>query len=99
MTIILTSEELAGVTGYRTSKRQLKELHRQGFYRARNPRQRPIIAPGLCPPLTLKLALLPLLALLVLAGGFAALGHFKASRAASYCRSQVASCRRMVSAR
>ena len=35
MTIILTSEELAGVTGYRTSKRQLEELHRQGFYRAR----------------------------------------------------------------
>ena len=35
MTIILTSEELARVTGYRTSKRQLKELHRQGFYRAR----------------------------------------------------------------
>lgn len=35
MTIILTSEELAGVTGYRTPKRQLEELHRQGFYRAR----------------------------------------------------------------
>ena len=35
MTIILTSEELAGVTGYRKSKRQLEELHRQGFYRAR----------------------------------------------------------------
>ena len=31
------------------------------------------------------------LAVLVLAGGFAWLGHFKASRAASYCRSQVAS--------
>lgn len=35
MTIILNSEELAGVTGYRSSKRQLEELHRQGFYRAR----------------------------------------------------------------
>lgn len=35
MTIILNSEELAGVTGYRSSKRQLSELHRQGFYRAR----------------------------------------------------------------
>lgn len=35
MTIILTSEELAGVTGYRTPRRQLEELHRQGFYRAR----------------------------------------------------------------
>ena len=35
MTIILTSDELAGVTGYRTPKRQLEELHRQGFYRAR----------------------------------------------------------------
>ncbi len=35
MTIILTNDELAGVTGYRTSKRQLSELHRQGFYRAR----------------------------------------------------------------
>lgn len=44
------------------------------------------------PQLALKLALLPPLALLVLAGGFALLGHFKASRAASYCRSQVASC-------
>lgn len=35
MSIILTSDELAGVTGYRTPKRQLEELHRQGFYRAR----------------------------------------------------------------
>lgn len=35
MTIILNSDELAGVTGYRTPKRQLEELHRQGFYRAR----------------------------------------------------------------
>lgn len=35
MTIILTSDELAGVTGYRTPRRQLEELHRQGFYRAR----------------------------------------------------------------
>ena len=32
-----------------------------------------------------------LLAVLLLACGFALLGHFKASRAASYCRSQVAS--------
>ena len=35
MSIILTSDELAGVTGYRTPRRQLEELHRQGFYRAR----------------------------------------------------------------
>lgn len=35
MTIILTSDELEGVSGYRSSKRQLAELHRQGFYRAR----------------------------------------------------------------
>lgn len=35
MTITLNSDELAGVTGYRTQKRQLAELHRQGFYRAR----------------------------------------------------------------
>ena len=35
MSIILTSNELDGVTGYRTPKRQLAELHRQGFYRAR----------------------------------------------------------------
>ena len=35
MTIILNSDELEGVTGYRTPKRQLEELHRQGFYRAR----------------------------------------------------------------
>ena len=35
MTIILTSEELERVTGYKTLKRQEKELHRQGFYRAR----------------------------------------------------------------
>lgn len=35
MTIILNSDELEGVTGYRTPKRQLAELHRQGFYRAR----------------------------------------------------------------
>ncbi len=35
MSIILSSDELAGVTGYRTPKRQLDELHRQGFYRAR----------------------------------------------------------------
>ena len=35
MTIIHTSDELADLTGYRTPKRQLAELHRQGFYRAR----------------------------------------------------------------
>lgn len=35
MTIILTTDEVAAVTGYRTPKRQLEELHRQGFYRAR----------------------------------------------------------------
>lgn len=35
MTIILTSDELALVTSYRTPKRQLDELQRQGFYRAR----------------------------------------------------------------
>ena len=35
MTIILTSDELDRVTGYRTPKRQMQELHRQGFYRAR----------------------------------------------------------------
>ena len=35
MTIILTTDELERVTGYKTSKRQEKELHRQGFYRAR----------------------------------------------------------------
>ena len=41
MTIILTSDELEGVSGYRSSKRQLSELHRQGFYRARTaPRHR-----------------------------------------------------------
>ena len=46
-----------------------------------NPRQRPIIAPRLCPlpQLELKLLLLPPLALLVLAGGFArgGLGHHR----------------------
>ena len=35
MNIILTSDELEGVSGYRSSNRQLAELHRQGFYRAR----------------------------------------------------------------
>ena len=35
MTIILDSDELERVTGYKTHKRQVKELHRQGFYRAR----------------------------------------------------------------
>ena len=38
MTIILTTEELTGVTGYRTPKRQLEELHRHGFYRAKDGR-------------------------------------------------------------
>ena len=32
MTIILTTEELERVTGYKTPKRQVQELHRQGFY-------------------------------------------------------------------
>lgn len=31
----MTPEELERVTGYKTPKRQEKELHRQGFYRAR----------------------------------------------------------------
>lgn len=35
MTIILDAEELERVTGYKTPKRQVQELHRQGFYRAR----------------------------------------------------------------
>jgi len=35
MTIILTSDELDDLSGYRKPKRQLAELHRQGFYRAR----------------------------------------------------------------
>ena len=35
MTIILTTEELERVTGDKTPKRQVQELHRQGFYRAR----------------------------------------------------------------
>lgn len=35
MTIILSTDEVEAVTGYRKPKRQLDELHRQGFYRAR----------------------------------------------------------------
>ena len=35
MTIILTTEELERVTGYKTPKRQVQELHRQGFYLGR----------------------------------------------------------------
>lgn len=35
MTIILDADELERVTGYKTPKRQVKELRRQGFYRAR----------------------------------------------------------------
>lgn len=35
MTITLTLTEMYNITGYRTPKRQLAELHRQGFYRAR----------------------------------------------------------------
>ena len=35
MTIILTVDEVAAVTGYRKPKRQLAEMHRQGYYRAR----------------------------------------------------------------
>ena len=40
MSIILTTDEVAAVTGYRTPKRQLAELHRQGFYRAHVAAQR-----------------------------------------------------------
>ena len=40
MTIILTTDELERVTGYKTPKRQVQELHRQGFYRARIAAQR-----------------------------------------------------------
>lgn len=35
MSIILDTDELERVTGYKTPKRQVKELHRRGFYRAR----------------------------------------------------------------
>lgn len=35
MTIILDTDELERVSGYRSAKRQLAELHRQGFCRAR----------------------------------------------------------------
>ena len=35
MIIILDADELESVTGYKTPKRQVKVLHRQGFYRAR----------------------------------------------------------------
>ena len=37
MTIILDSDELAGVTSYRTPKRQLAELHRQSSAAAHHP--------------------------------------------------------------
>ena len=33
MTIILDADELESVTGYKTPKRQVQELHRRGFYR------------------------------------------------------------------
>ena len=33
MTIILDADELERVTGYKTPKRQVKELHRRGFNR------------------------------------------------------------------
>ena len=35
MTIILTTEELERVTGHKTPKRQVQELHRQGVYLGR----------------------------------------------------------------
>lgn len=35
MNIILSADDLETLTGYRTPKRQEKELHRRGFYRAR----------------------------------------------------------------
>lgn len=35
MSIVLTTDELLQLTGYRRPSEQLKELHRQGFYRAR----------------------------------------------------------------
>lgn len=33
--ITLTDAELVAITGYRYARRQLEELHRQGYYRAR----------------------------------------------------------------
>lgn len=33
--LILSPDELAELTGYRLAPKQLEELHRQGFYRAR----------------------------------------------------------------
>ncbi len=33
--IVMTDEELSTLTGYRQASKQLAELHRQGFYRAR----------------------------------------------------------------
>lgn len=35
MNIVLSPEELYGVTGYHQATRQLVELHSQGFWRAR----------------------------------------------------------------
>ncbi len=35
MTIILTKDELADITGYRRPADQLEEMHRQGYWRAR----------------------------------------------------------------
>ena len=37
MTIILTTDELERVTGYKTPKRQLAELHRQSSAAAHHP--------------------------------------------------------------
>jgi hypothetical protein len=35
MTLILTAAEIEALTGYRRSDKQLAELHRQGYWRAR----------------------------------------------------------------
>lgn len=35
MSIVLNDEEIERLTGYKWASRQLKELHRQGFWRAR----------------------------------------------------------------
>lgn len=35
MNIVLTDDEIEQITGYKWASRQLKELHRLGFWRAR----------------------------------------------------------------
>lgn len=35
MSIVLSDDEIEHLTGYKLASRQLKELHRQGFWRAR----------------------------------------------------------------